>query len=164
MPGYHTGPGAYLGYMTGARHSHLDGAGYSLDQKAFTTGKVLSAQDVVDALLKEERWRQVLSSLVICFFARGIYTPEVVTESLRTVGYDLSEDYLGTLGRDTHRRKYAFKVREGFSLDNVRIPKRILQTATPVGKVSEDLLREALSIFKREMRLATGGACAGECC
>jgi len=26
MPGYHTGPGAHLGYLTGARHSHLDSA------------------------------------------------------------------------------------------------------------------------------------------
>ena len=34
MPGYHTGPGCHLGYLTGARHSHLDSAGYSLDQKA----------------------------------------------------------------------------------------------------------------------------------
>ena len=27
MPGYHTGPGGYLGYLTGGRHSHLDSAG-----------------------------------------------------------------------------------------------------------------------------------------
>jgi len=33
MPGYHTGPCAHLGYLIGSRHSHLDGAGYSLDQK-----------------------------------------------------------------------------------------------------------------------------------
>jgi aldehyde:ferredoxin oxidoreductase len=32
MPGYHTGPGCHLGYLTGARHSHLDSAGYSLDR------------------------------------------------------------------------------------------------------------------------------------
>jgi aldehyde:ferredoxin oxidoreductase len=34
MPGYHTGPIAHVGYLTGARHSHLDGAGYSIDQAA----------------------------------------------------------------------------------------------------------------------------------
>ena len=152
MPGYHTGPGAYLGYMTGARHSHLDSAGYSLDQKAFAAGKSPSAQEVVDALLKEERWRQVLSSLVICFFARGIYTPAVVTKALRSAGYELVEDDLGTLGREIHRAKYAFKAREGFSFDNLRIPKRILQTPALAGKVSEGFLREALGIFARELR------------
>ncbi|MEM4032848.1 MAG: aldehyde ferredoxin oxidoreductase N-terminal domain-containing protein, partial [Zestosphaera sp.] len=33
MPGYHTGPGAHIGYLIGLRHSHLDNAGYSVDQK-----------------------------------------------------------------------------------------------------------------------------------
>jgi len=33
MPGYFSGPAAIIGYLTGARHSHLDGAGYSIDQK-----------------------------------------------------------------------------------------------------------------------------------
>ena len=38
MPGYHTGAGGHLGYLTGARHSHLDSGGYSLDQKAAAKG------------------------------------------------------------------------------------------------------------------------------
>ena len=33
MPGYHTGSAAHIGHLVGARHSHLDTAGYSLDQK-----------------------------------------------------------------------------------------------------------------------------------
>ena len=36
MAGYHTGPACYVGYLAGARHSHLDNAGYALDQKAPT--------------------------------------------------------------------------------------------------------------------------------
>ena len=32
--------------------------------------------------LAEECWRQVLSSLVVCFFARGIYQPELVVRAL----------------------------------------------------------------------------------
>jgi len=30
IPGYHTGPAAHMGVLIGARHSHLDNAGYSL--------------------------------------------------------------------------------------------------------------------------------------
>ena len=78
MPGYHTGPACYLGYLTGARHSHLDSAGYSLDQKAAQKGEVLDPVVTAGKLLSEERWRQVLSSLVVCMFARGIYTEEAV--------------------------------------------------------------------------------------
>ena len=74
MPGYHTGPAAHLGYLSGARHSHLDSAGYSLDQKALTQDQPLSPRAVADALLEEEAWRQVLSSLVICFLCtRGLH-------------------------------------------------------------------------------------------
>ncbi|MGC8875248.1 MAG: aldehyde ferredoxin oxidoreductase N-terminal domain-containing protein, partial [Chloroflexia bacterium] len=76
MPGYHTGPACHLTYLTGARHSHLDSAGYSLDQAALAQGDPLSPGQVAEALRSEEEWRQVLSSLVVCFFARGVYNLE----------------------------------------------------------------------------------------
>ncbi|MBN2374719.1 aldehyde:ferredoxin oxidoreductase, partial [bacterium] len=69
MPGYHTGPGAHIGALIGARHSHLDNAGYSVDQKTLVK-KEVSPEDLVEILIKEEKWRQILSSLVVCFFAR----------------------------------------------------------------------------------------------
>jgi aldehyde:ferredoxin oxidoreductase len=56
MPGYHTGPACHLGYLAGARHSHLDSAGYSLDQKAAAKGEALTPDGVATALLGEERW------------------------------------------------------------------------------------------------------------
>ena len=87
MPGYHTGPACHLGYLTGARHSHLDSAGYSLDQKAGAKGETLTPEGVAAGLLEEERWRQVLTSLVICLFARGVYTPEIVLKALATAGF-----------------------------------------------------------------------------
>src|SRR5512136_2678984 len=46
MPGYHTGPACHLGWLTGARHSHLDSAGYSLDQKAAAKGEALTVEGV----------------------------------------------------------------------------------------------------------------------
>jgi aldehyde:ferredoxin oxidoreductase len=41
-------------------------------------GNDLSKEDAVCKLRDEESWRQILSSLVVCFFARGIYDPETV--------------------------------------------------------------------------------------
>jgi aldehyde:ferredoxin oxidoreductase len=146
MPGYHTGPGAHLGYLTGARHSHLDSAGYSLDQKALTRGEELTPEGVAQGLLEEERWRQVLASLVVCFFARGVYTPEVVREALAIAGFDYSDDDLARLGRETLGRKQAFKAREGFDLEQLRIPRRILETPSPLGRLDEGFLREVIRI------------------
>ncbi len=72
MPGHRPGPAAHLTYLTGARHSHLDSAGYSVDQQAAWSGESLDPQRGADSLLEEQRWRQVLASLSVCFFARGV--------------------------------------------------------------------------------------------
>jgi len=149
MPGYHTGPAAHIGALIGARHSHLDNGGYSFDQKAFSAGKTPTPQEVVDALLEEERWRQVLSSLVVCFFARKLYSEETVVRALRAMGFDLTEDALVGLGQEIHRAKYAFKVREGFTLDKIRIPRRILETPALSSQISEDFMRDALARFQQ---------------
>lgn len=147
MPGYHTGPAGYLTFLTGARHSHLDSAGYSLDQKAAAKGEPLTPEGVAEALLEEERWRQVLTSLVLCLFARKVYTPEVVLGSLAAVGFPRSADDLTRLGAETLRRKHDFKIREGFDPSRLRIPRRILETPSPLGMLDEDFLRRAIQVF-----------------
>ncbi len=133
MPGYHTGPGAYIGVLIGTRHSHLDNAGYSIDQKAFMRGQMSSIQ-IVDTLIQEESWRQILSSLIVCFFARGIYQPDIVLKALQTAGFSRTVEDLQRLGNEIYREKYRFKIREGFSLDKLQIPKRIIETPTPCVK------------------------------
>lgn len=143
MPGYHTGPAAHLGYLLGARHSHLDNAGYSLDQKR-PPDKPFAPEELVEALLSEEGWRQILSSLVVCFFARGIYRPEPVAEALNLLNFDLSPEELQCLGEEIHRRKCRFKQLLGFSFGKLRIPRRILETPSLRGRVDEDLLRQAI--------------------
>ena len=152
MPGYHTGPGCHLGYLTGARHSHLDSAGYSLDQKALAKGEALTPQGVAKGLVEEERWRQVLTSLVICLFARGMYTPQVVLQALATVGIEWSADELARLGADVLKRKYDFKQREGFDLAALRIPKRILETPTPLGTIEEDFMRQSIQAYGQALK------------
>lgn len=141
MAGYHTGPAAYLNYAFGARHSHLDSAGYSLDQK--TLGKDVSPSDLVKALYEEESWRQVLTSLVICLFAREIYKPEIISEALKPLGINLTVDDLKELGRKILREKYKLKIREGFNPDEVEFPKRIFEVPTPHGLLSREYMEAA---------------------
>ncbi len=147
MAGYHTGPAAYLGFLIGARHSHLDNAGYSVDQKTLIKAR-LTPEKLAQTLLAEERWRQILSSLVVCFFARGIYNQETVLEALRLAGMDFDAERLRLAGEAIHRAKYRFKTREGFSLDDPRIPERILQTPAVVRDWDAGYIREALAHVK----------------
>jgi aldehyde:ferredoxin oxidoreductase len=101
----------------------LDNAGYSLDQKI---KGYPSPEELVDRLVKEECWRQVLSSLVVCFFARGIYKPEIVSKAFKPLGYEVSEDELIKMGEDIYKEKLKLKVDMGFK--KPRIPDRIFET------------------------------------
>ncbi len=147
MPGYHTGPAAHIGCLVGGRHSHLDNAGYGVDQKVLVK-EALTPEEVADSLIEEERWRQVLSGLVICFFARGIYKPELVTRALACAGYDLAEADLDRIGEQVHREKFRFKLREGFSFDDLKLPRRIFETESPLGQVDEEFVRKAVAHVK----------------
>ncbi len=153
MPGYHTGPAAHIGYLIGARHSHLDNAGYSLDQKIFKSqGKPLSPEETIDRLMEEEAWRQILSSTVVCFFARGIYRPEVVSEALKPLGIEMSGEDLRKLGWRIYREKYRLKLREGFDPAKLKAPRRIFETPTPYGKLDPGYVERALKYFADKIR------------
>ncbi|MBI9047269.1 MAG: aldehyde ferredoxin oxidoreductase family protein [Anaerolineaceae bacterium] len=144
MPGYHTGPACHLGYLTGARHSHLDSGGYGLDQTAAKKGLTQEAQEVARQLYSEESWRQVLTSLTICMFARNIYTAEVAEGALHATGFGWIQADLERMGAETLRLKHAFKQREGFTFEDLRIPRRIYETAAPAGEFDEAFMREAI--------------------
>jgi aldehyde:ferredoxin oxidoreductase len=150
MPGYHTGPAAHIGYLAGARHSHLDAAGYSIDKKIMLN-KDMTPDEVAADIIKEERWRQILSSLVICFFARELYTSDVVLNALKLSGFDLDEQALKKVGEAIHTEKFRFKIREGFSFDTLRVPHRIFETPSSVGMIDENFVQKAMECVKTEI-------------
>lgn len=151
MPGYSTGFGAYLTYLTGARHSHLDSAGYSLDEKLLGR-EYPPPEQLVDRLVEEEAWRQILSSLVVCFFARGIYTADRIIEALKALGIDYTRDMLIDLGFKIYREKYRVKLDLGFRIDSLRIPRRIIETECCGRSVDESYLRTALNYFEAKIK------------
>jgi len=153
MPGYHTGPATHLGFLIGSRHSHLDNAGYNIDQKALAKISKLTPEEMIDKLIEEEAWRQILSSLVICFFARGIYKSELISKAFKTIGKEFNEKKLKKIGLKILKEKYRFKKREGFIIKNLEIPERIFQTETPSGKLSKEIFNEGLKIA--EMKLTS---------
>jgi aldehyde:ferredoxin oxidoreductase len=148
MPGYHTGPAAHTGFLVGARHSHLDNGGYSVDQKVLSEKK-LSPEELAQALIKEESFRQILSSLVVCFFAREIYRPDTILAALQSAGFKLDAAQLDLLGRKMHCEKMRFKLREGFSFENLRIPKRIFETPAFVKDWDEQYIWDTIKSVKK---------------
>ena len=148
VSGYHTGPASIVGQIVGVRHSHLDNAGYSIDQKA--AKKPLSPEQMVDEIIKEDNFRGVFNSLVGCLFARGVYTNENIIDALGAVGIEKTADDLDELGKRIFNEKYRFKTREGFNLSEVRVPKRFYETVSTLGKVDPQTVEEMLGLYRKK--------------
>lgn len=145
ISGYHTGYGTLLGHVVGARHSHLDGAGYSLDQKTPGADPV----SFVEPLFAEEKERAMITSLHACLFARKIYGDRaLVREALGSLGIERTDEELTELGRATLRLKHRIKQARGFSLDDVRLPHRFFETPSPAGVLDEAKLRAAIATYR----------------
>lgn len=148
VSGYHTGPASIVGQLVGVRHSHLDNAGYSIDQKA--AKKQLDPEKMVDEIIKEDNSRGVFNSLVGCLFARGVYTEDNIIEALGAVGITKTKEDLSDLGRKIFDEKYKFKTREGFDLSSAKIPKRFYETISTLGKVSPETVEEMLKVYMKK--------------
>lgn len=148
VSGYHTGPASIVGQIVGVRHSHLDNAGYSIDQKA--AKKQLSPEQMVDEIIKEDNFRGVFNSLVGCLFARGVYTEENIIDALGAVGIEKTREDLDNLGKRIFDEKYRFKTREGFDLSKVRVPRRFYETISTLGKIDPQTVEEMLRLYRKK--------------
>lgn len=147
--GYCTGPFSIIGYSIGGRHSHLDNAGYSLDQKLLLNPK--SDEEAIKTLMKEEEWRNVLNSLVICLFARNVYDIDTTIDALDILKIETTKEKLLKLGEEIQKQRLKFKVREGFSIDEVekKLPNRFTnEMMTAHGKIEQGRFKELFSIYK----------------
>ncbi len=142
--GYHTGYANMVGQAVGARHSHLDNAGYSLDQESG-----LSLDQLASKLVQEELERNVLTSLCICLFARKAYDFDLVERALGSVGIEWSQRDLYELGRRIFLQKRDIQRRLGFKQENVQFPRRFFETPSLNGMLepwqAERLLGEYLT-------------------
>ncbi len=149
IAGYHTGYGALIGQaVVGARHSHCDNAGYSLDQKKAN----LTPKEFVEKLVAEEKERNILNSAGICLFARNIYSREVIQEALASVGIERSLEELGEIAERIFRLKLRLKESMGFRPEDVHLPKRFFETESMNGFLKEEVAREMISIYKEIVR------------
>lgn len=131
--GYHTGPSYIASLIVGARHHHCDCYGYGIDQKMADEG----LEEEVEKMTYEDRFRNVLESLTACLFARDVYDEERVVKALKTVGIDRNKEDLKKLGEKIQRKKWSLKKEEGFNLEDIEVPERLLETPSPRGKIDE---------------------------
>ena len=143
--GYFTGPASIIGHIIGQRHSHLCNAGYSLDQKTLT--KTPSPKEIVYELVSEEKWRQILNSLVVCLFSRKVYNLERTIASLKSVGIETTENELMRLANETYNAKNEWKRAAGQTLSEKNLAERLFKTESPHGFLKRAFIKKALEYY-----------------
>ncbi len=147
MAGYATGEAFFTSQALGFRHSHLDAAGYSYDQKH--KGKDVAA--AADFLVKDEQGRAFLTSMVACLFARSVYTDELLADCLRSVGYGTLAEKMGTVARHIQCLRWRTRVDTGFDPQSAHIPKRFTEVVTESGAVDATYLEALKDEYARRI-------------
>jgi len=151
MAGYHTGYANLVGLSLGARHSHLDNAGYSIDQKAARFN--YSHDRVIDELIAEEKWRNVLNSLCICLFAREIYTSKTICTALASVGINMTAEDLDSLGNKIFTLKNQARTSLGFNPDGIHFADRFFETTAMAQELDRDTLVRLVKAYQAKTGL-----------
>ncbi|MEN6615765.1 MAG: aldehyde ferredoxin oxidoreductase N-terminal domain-containing protein [Syntrophorhabdus sp.] len=148
MAGYATGEVFFVAQALGLRHSHLDSGGYAYDQ----VSKDKDVQKAVDFLVKDEQGRVLLTSMVSCLFARGVYTDEVLKQCLASVGYNSLADSLGPVSRQIQKSRWKMRFATGFVPEDIVIPKRFYEIATVKGPIDRTFLDSLAKEYTKTIR------------
>ena len=148
MAGYATGEVFFVSEALGLRHSHLDSGGYSYDQKE----KGKDPAKAVDFLIKDEQGRVLLTSMVACLFARGVYTDALLADCLKSLGYQTLAGTLGTVSRTIQKLRWQARLATGYRPEDVTIPKRFLEITTGKGPMDADYLASLKDKYAQAIR------------
>jgi aldehyde:ferredoxin oxidoreductase len=142
MPGYHTGYGSLIGALVGARHSHLCNAGYAFDQS-----QKFSAQTLADYLFEEEVERCLLNSLIICLFARKVYTRQRILDMFDSFGKTMTDADLTDTARRIYATKLRIKQKLGFDVKDITLPERFFKIPSMTGLLNHEVASEVVHRF-----------------
>ena len=138
----------------GFRHSHLDSGGYAFDQKH--EGKDL--EEAVNFLIQDEADRVFLTSMVCCLFAREIYTREVLTDCLNSLGYGVLADHINNLSGRIQRLRWKLRLASGFDPEAIPVPRRFMEVTSWKGLTDENFLNGLKAKYaERIVALGEGG-------
>jgi aldehyde:ferredoxin oxidoreductase len=144
IAGYWTGYAHVLGHLLGARHSHLDSAGYAIDQKL----EPYTDEAIVDHIIADAAERIVQTSMAICLFARGVYDLGTIGQALSSVGIVHNADDLRSMGQRIYWERVHLRERLGFQARLEDIPHRFFETPTPRGQLEPERMARMLEIYQ----------------
>jgi aldehyde:ferredoxin oxidoreductase len=154
MAGYATGEVFFVSQAYGFRHSHLDSAGYSYDQKPHSNDEKAAVQYLVE----EERRRIALTCMVSCLFARNVYTEERLQEALSSLGWTRMADGLARQSQAIQRKRWQLKFQTGYDPSQIKIAKRFKEIKNWKGPIDESFLARLSQSYQNAIRELAQGA------
>lgn len=153
MGGYATGEVFFTAQALGFRHSHLDSGGYTFDQKE--TNK--DPKKATDFLVKDEQGRVLLTSMVACLFARGVYTNELLSACLKSLGYETLAGNLDQVSINIQKLRWKVRFETGFNPEAVTIPKRFMEIKTWKGPMDPAYMQALMTAYAERIRALGAG-------
>jgi aldehyde:ferredoxin oxidoreductase len=147
MAGYATGEAFFASQALGFRHSHLDSAGYSYDQKT----EEKNAGKAADFLVKDEQGRVFLTSMLACLFARSVYNDELLGRCLNSVGYTDLAGRISDVSRHIQKLRWRTRFATGFDPKSVSIPKRFSEVVTWKGAIDAEYLQNLKDEYSKRI-------------
>lgn len=149
MAGYATGEAYFVSQALGFRHSHLDTAAYGYDEN----NKPKEVPKVLQYYVQEEQDRALLTSLVTCLFARGVYGDHQLTaDCLNSLGYKNLAENLDAVGKRVQKMRWQLRAKTGFDPGTVKIPKRFKEIVTWRGPIDESYLDSLQKAYAQKIR------------
>ena len=145
MAGYATGEAFFVSQAYGLRHSHLDSAGYSFDQKSSEKNEWAA----VEFFLEEERRRVQLTCMVSCLFARNVYTEERLQDCLSSLNLQAMAANLQQQTRYIQARRWRLKFETGYDPSEVTIPQRFRELRNWKGPLDGEFLDKLTKAYQR---------------
>jgi aldehyde:ferredoxin oxidoreductase len=147
MGGYATGEVFFASQALGFRHSHLDSGGYSFDQKH----EDKNVEQAVDFLVNDEQGRVLLTSMVACLFARGVYKDELLADCLNVLGYTTLAGNMEQVARHVQKMRWRLRLGTGFDPRGMAIPRRFTEVTNWKGKVDETYLNALKEAYAKRI-------------
>jgi len=98
----------------------------------------------------------LLTSMVACLFARNVYTDEVVSDCLKSLGYNDLAGKLDFVSSHVQRLRWSLRFASGFNPDEVTIPKRFGEVTTVKGPIDMSYLDALKKEYGKRIRALAG--------
>ncbi|SMP66401.1 aldehyde:ferredoxin oxidoreductase [Desulfonatronum zhilinae] len=148
MAGYATGETFFASQSLSFRHSHLDTGAYGYDQKKHDKDPEKATRYFVE----DERERVLLTSLVSCLFARGVYKKSLLAECLKVVGLPELAENMDKAADEMQRLRWRMRLATGYEPEKTTISKRFLEVETWAGKMDPEYLEALRRSYTKAIR------------